>query len=64
MTAGARPKAGYLVDVTPTLRKLNQGGSLGSGEVDITLVPVPFEQRPVTPQRLTLGRLELGIAQF
>jgi len=64
MATGGRPRAGYLVDVTPTLRRLNQGGSLGSGQVDIGFVPVPFEQRPMTPQRLTLGRLELGIAQF
>ena len=64
MAMTARPKAGYLVDVTPTLRKLNQGGSLSSGQLEITLVPVPYESRPITSQRVTLGRLEVGVARF
>lgn len=63
MTMGGRPKAGYLVDVTPTLRKLNQGGSLSAPQLEFSFVPVPYEDRPVTG-RLTLGRLEVGIAQF
>ncbi len=64
MAMPARPKAGYLVDVTPTLRKLNQGGSLSSPQLDVTLVPVPYENRPIVSQRVTLGRLEVGIARF
>jgi tyrosinase len=60
----ARPKAGYLVDVTATLRKLAAGGSLSSTEVDVSLVAVPFARREATGERFTLARLELGIAQF
>jgi tyrosinase len=64
MAATGRPKAGYLVDLTPTLQKLNQGGSLSGGQLDVTLVPVPFEERTPTTQRLTIGRLEVGVARF
>jgi tyrosinase len=64
MAMTGRPKAGYLVDVTPTLRKLGQAGSLGGGQLEVTLVPVPYERRAAEGQRVTLGRLELGLAQF
>jgi len=64
MAMTGRPKAGYLVDVTPTLRKLGQAGSLGGGQLDVTLVPVPYDRRQAPGQHVTLGRLELGIAQF
>ena len=64
MAMTGRPKTGFLVDVTPTLRKLSQGGSLPSAQLDITLVPVPYENRPVTTQRVTLGRLEIGVARY
>jgi hypothetical protein len=58
------PKLRYLVDVTPTVRKLSQGGSL-SPDMDITLVTVPAEeQRPVEPQKLNVGRIELAVARF
>ena len=57
-------KLSYLVDVTPTVRKLSQGGSLAA-DMDITLVTVPIEeQRKVETQSINLGRLELGIARF
>lgn len=62
--AATRPKLTYLVDVTPTIRKLSQGGSL-SPDLDITLVTVPIEEnRPVETQKVTLGRLELAVARF
>jgi len=63
MAMTGRPKAGYLVDMTSTIRNLNQGGSL-SPDMDVTLVPVPYESRPITTQKITLGRLEVGIARF
>jgi hypothetical protein len=62
--ASTRPKLTYLVDVTPTIRKLSQGGSL-SADLDVTLVTVPIEEnRRVETQGVTLGRLELGVARF
>jgi tyrosinase len=57
-------KLRYLVNVTPTVRKLGQGGSLAS-DLDVTLVTVPIEdKRPVTTQKLTIGRLELAVAEI
>ncbi len=64
MSMTGRPKAGYLVDVTPALRKLNQGGALPAGHLDVTLVPVPYENRPIRTQRVTLGRLEVAVVRF
>ena len=58
------PKLRYLVDVTPTVRKLSQGGSLSS-DLDLTLVTVPIEQkRTVETQKVMAGRLELAVASF
>lgn len=58
------PKLRYLVDVTPTVRKLSQGGSL-SPDLDITLVTVPVEEkRQVEPLKLNVGRIELAVARF
>jgi tyrosinase len=62
--AGGHPKPGFLVDVTSTLRKLSQAGSLSTADVNVTLIPVPYEGREATTERLTLGRLELGLARF
>jgi tyrosinase len=63
MEAGAmHPRFGFVVDITPTLRRLNQGGGLSGPQLDITLVPVPYERREATGQRLGIERLELGIA--
>jgi tyrosinase len=57
-------KLRYLVDVTPTVRRLSQAGSLSS-ELEVSLVTVPIEeQRRIETQRLTLGRLELAVASF
>ncbi len=62
--ASRMPKLRYLVDVTPTIRRLSQGGSLAS-DLDLTLVTVPIvPQRRVETRSLTLGRLELAVAQF
>jgi tyrosinase len=67
--AGAAPastlqKLTYLVDVTPTIRKLSQAGSLSS-DLDVTLVTVPIEEnRRVETQKLNVGRLELAVARF
>lgn len=62
--ASTLPKLSYLVDVTPTIRKLSQGGSLSS-DLDVTLVTVPIEeQRRVETQKLNVGRLELAVARF
>jgi tyrosinase len=62
MAAGAtHPKLGFVVDMTPALRRLSQGGSL-AGSVDVTLVPVAYEKRRAEGQRLSIDKLELGIA--
>jgi tyrosinase len=63
MAAQPTPKLRYLVDLTETLRKLNQGGSLAA-DMDVTLVAVPFENRKVETQRVTMNRLEIGVARF
>jgi tyrosinase len=63
MEAGtAHSKLGYVVDLTPTLRRLNQGGSLPAAQLDVTLVPVAYEKRQAFGQRLGIEKLELGIA--
>jgi tyrosinase len=63
LTHGA-PKAGFVVDVTDTLRRLNRSGTLSrQDQVDVHLVPVPFERRQVTGQRFKLQRLEVGITK-
>jgi tyrosinase len=64
MTRSTQPKAGYLVDVTPTLRSLGQSSGISSGQVAVSLVPVPYAHRKATNERLLVGRLELGIAQL
>jgi tyrosinase len=61
---GTSAKLSYLVDVSPTIRKLSQAGSL-SPDLDVTLVTVPIEaNRPVETPKVTLGRLELAVARF
>ena len=63
-TTASTQKLRYLVDVTPTVRRLAQAGSL-SPDVDVTLVMVPVEdQRRVETQSLRLGRVELAVAAF
>jgi tyrosinase len=58
-----RPKTGYLVDLTDTLRRLNQAGSLPADAVSVSFVPVPYDHRESSGQ-LVLQRLELGVATF
>jgi tyrosinase len=60
----AHEKFGYLVDVTSTLRHLNQSGSLTSGRLDVTLVPVVYEHRQAEGQKLAIEKLEVSIAQI
>jgi len=63
MAAGtAHPMLGFVVDLTPTLQRLSQAGSLPQAQLDVTLVPVPYERRQATGQRLGIEKLELGIA--
>ncbi|HVP55383.1 MAG TPA: tyrosinase family protein [Candidatus Eisenbacteria bacterium] len=61
---GERPKAGYLIDFTPTFRKLNQAGSLPSGQLDVSFVPVGYQHRETAGQSLTVGRIEAALARF
>ena len=62
--ATTNQKLRYLVDATPTVRRLSQAGSLSS-DVQISLVAVPIEdQRHIETQKLTLGRVELATAAF
>ena len=58
------PLTGFLVDVTSTLQKLNQAGSLTATEMQVSLIPVPFARRQAAGEQLTLGRLELAVARF
>jgi hypothetical protein len=46
------------------LQKLNQGGSLGSGQLDISLVAVPYAHREARGKTITVERLEVGVARF
>jgi tyrosinase len=62
--AGGRPKAGFLVNITPTLRKLSQAGSLTGEALDVTLVPMAYEHREAGGQQVTLGKLDLKLASF
>jgi hypothetical protein len=65
MPAGsaALPLTGFLVDVKPTLQKLNQAGSLPS-QLQVSLVPVPYERRELVRGTVKLGRIELAVAKF
>jgi tyrosinase len=56
-------KAKFLVDMSGTLRRLNQAGSLPAEGIDVTLVPVPYEKRDPAGQRLIIDRLALSVAQ-
>jgi len=56
-------RAGFMVDLSGALRRLNQAGSLPSDIVDVTLVPVPYNKRDAAGQRLTIDRLALSVAQ-
>ena len=54
-------KAAFLVDVTDTLRRLNQSGTLTNlQQAGIQLVAAPFPHHELRPQKLTIGRVELG----
>ena len=57
-----RPRTGFWVDVTATLQKLNQAGSLAS-ETNVSLVPVAYAKRQ-SAGHLTLQRLELAAVRF
>jgi hypothetical protein len=60
--APARPQTGFVVDVTQTLQKLNQAGSLSS-EANVSLVPVGYAHRDSIGQ-LKLQKLELAAVRF
>jgi tyrosinase len=63
MAAGAaHSKLGYVVDLTPALQRLNQAGGLPASQLDLTLVPVVYEKRQAPGQRVSIERMELGIA--
>jgi len=58
----ARPQTGFVVDVTQTLQKLNQAGSLSS-EANVSLVPVAYDHHDSIGQ-LKLQKLELAAVRF
>jgi tyrosinase len=60
----AAPLTGFLIDVRPTLEKLNKAGALPSSQVQVSLLPVPYVHRETVGGHLTLGRLELAVASF
>ena len=59
----AAPLTGFLVDVSATLRELNRAGSLPN-QLQVSLVPVPYEKREAAGAAVTIGRLELAVAKF
>jgi tyrosinase len=61
MHSDTASNAGFIVDTTDTLRKLNQVGSL-SENVDVQLVPMLYEHRKAEGEQFTLQKLALGIA--
>lgn len=53
---------GMLVNLTPALRRLGQGGAVSSQQtVDIQLVAVPYPRQAAGKEQFTLKQLELGI---
>jgi tyrosinase len=60
----AAPLTGLLVDVKPTLEKLNQAGSLSTSQLQVSLLPVPYARREAAGKHVTVGRLELAVARF
>lgn len=62
--SSAVPLTGCLIDIKPTLQKLSEAGSLSASQVQVSFVPVPFARREATGERLTFGRLEIGVARF
>jgi len=63
MAMPGRPKTGYLVDLTETLQKLKQAGSLTPEKIDVSFVAAPYGRREAKGH-LTLQRVELGVARF
>jgi tyrosinase len=61
MHGNTAPNAGFVVDTTEALRKLNQIASL-SENVDVQLVPMLYEHRKAEGEQFSLQKLELGIA--
>ncbi len=57
-------KFGFVVDLTPALRSLNQGGGMSANSLDVTLIPVGYPGRKTEGLKLSIGNLELGIAQI
>ena len=62
--AGGAPLTGFVIDLRPTLEKLNQAGSLTTSQMHVSLLPVPFARRQAAGERLTIGRLEVAVAHF
>lgn len=61
MHGKSSPGAGFVVDTTEALRKLNQASAL-SENVDVQLVPMLYERRKPEGEQFTVQKLELGIA--
>ena len=61
---GHHKTTNYIVDITDTLRKLNQSGNLDSKkEISIQLVPIALENRNVENARFTINQLNLGFSK-
>lgn len=62
MAASEPMQIGVMVNLTPALRRLGQGGAVSAGQtVDIQLVAVPFPGRKAEKEQFALKQLELGI---
>jgi tyrosinase len=60
--AAGEPKAGFVVDVTDTIRRLRQDGSLpDASRVPVRLVAVPHAGRTPEVRNFTLEKLELAV---
>ena len=61
MHGNTAPNAGFVVDTTEALRKLNQVAAL-SENVEVQLVSMLYDHRTAEGEQFTLQKLELGIA--
>jgi len=62
MTEAEDTQIGVMVNLTPALRRLGQGGAISKRQtVDIQLVAVPYPRREAKEEQFTLQQLELGI---
>jgi tyrosinase len=60
---GSHGRAGYLIDLTQTLRRLSRASELSGDRMDLQFVAVPYPGRQVTASSFTIQRLELAVTR-